>query len=253
METNNIKAQSNESNIDLSQPLTQPKFEIPSKCIENCPICFEDILAINMSITTCGHSFHCYCLLTAVEMNEGCPMCRHPLVKINYETDEEDEDNEEDEDDEEDEDGEESITSTDTEEQSVVSLDQLTNKIINLGYTMKDLIYILTPIKSNESRHTPQYEDDFFDIIDKIKDGRIPLSQRDTRTYSQVVRQEEEDIVSQPPVPEPKEEKNILDEVMESIDTMMTRIDKIHLVSISENVEAIPTVVYKWDPESIVC
>ena len=258
-----IVSVSNKKNaeVDLSIVLAQPRFEIPENCLENCPICMEDILGVNISITTCGHAFHCFCLLTAVERNEECPLCRHPLIKIDYETDEDDEEDG-------DENDEETINSSSDaseeqeEEDSVVSLEQLTNKIINLGYTMKDLIYMLTPIQSDDPKHTEQYEDGFFEIIEKIKDGRIPLSQRDTRTYSQVVRQEEE--VEFIPELIPKEQElipteEIFDKVMETIDIMITRIDTIHTKSITPVVTSSVIqnqgricVEYKWEPEKIV-
>ena len=50
--------------------------------INECPICYENIEGLQNTVTTsCGHSFHCSCLVQNVTKgNIGCPMCRMNLV-----------------------------------------------------------------------------------------------------------------------------------------------------------------------------
>jgi hypothetical protein len=240
-----------EKNIDVSVAIAPPKFQIPSDSLEDCPICMEKIIGVNISVTTCGHAFHCFCLLTAVESNEECPLCRHPLVKIEYDTDDEGENNT-DGDDGSETIGSNSTRSSDDEEDSIVTLEALTNKISNLGYTMKDLIYMLTPIRSDDPKYTEDYCENLFDTIDKIKDGRIPLSQRDTRSYSQVLigsasePEPEPEQVQMPEITylheEEKEEVDIFNEVMTTIDIMIVRL---------ENNIRPTTIKYQWNPEVI--
>lgn len=253
---------SQQKNIDLSVAIASPKFEIPSNCLEDCPICMEKITGVNISVTTCGHAFHCFCLLTAVESNEECPLCRHPLVKIDYETDEDDDENENGDGDD-DEDDSETIHSTSTssndDEHSLVTLEQLTTKMSNLGYTMKDLIYMLTPIRSDDPKYTEEYCDELFETVEKIKDGRIPLSQVDTRTYHQALigttitpilgSSVEENTTVRELTSEFEEEKkeeeeeqvDIYNEIMLTIDTMIHRLEK----------NVIKKEKYTWDPSVI--
>jgi hypothetical protein len=184
-----------EEEIDLSRPLVPPIFEIPEGCIEHCPICFEQVDGVNISVSTCGHVFHCYCLLRAVKKNSCCPLCRHPL--INTEHDNDDDDNYDDlphlvtdtdtDTDDSDSDSNTNTNSTESENESQVTLEQLANKMIALGYTMADLLYVITPITSHNPNHTDEFYDKIFDTIDNIKNQTLPLSQRDNRSYSQVV------------------------------------------------------------------
>ena len=176
--------------IDLRVAIVSSRFEIPALCLENCPICFEEIVGVNMSITTCGHAFHCFCLLAAVERNDECPLCRHTLVNTTDDDDDDDDDSETLDD------SSNESTSTD-DEASNVTLEQLSNKLTNLGYTMIDLLYMLTPISSVNPRHNDAFCESTYDMIDNIKNGRVPLSQRDTRSYSQVVGIAPEPVIEQ--------------------------------------------------------
>lgn len=45
---------------------------------DNCPVCYEPIADINVSITKCNHRFHTSCLLLC---KGECPMCRSVLVE----------------------------------------------------------------------------------------------------------------------------------------------------------------------------
>lgn len=243
---------SQQKNIDLSVAIAPPKFQIPSDSLEDCPICMEKIIGVNISVTTCGHAFHCFCLLTAVESNEECPLCRHPLVKIEYETDDDEGENNNDGDDDSETIGSNSTRSSDEdEEDSIVTLEALTNKISNLGYTMKDLIYMLTPIRSDDPKYTEDYCENLFDTIDKIKDGRISLSQRDTRSYSQVLigTASEEPVVQEITYiheeenENEKEEVDIFNEVMTTIDIMIVRLEN--------NIRPSSIIKYQWNPEVI--
>uniref|UniRef100_A0A7E4VKS6 RING-type domain-containing protein n=1 Tax=Panagrellus redivivus TaxID=6233 RepID=A0A7E4VKS6_PANRE len=56
--------------------------------VGQCTICFELIKPQDISsISKCGHTFHCQCILQWFERSPSCPMCRisansHDLVKI---------------------------------------------------------------------------------------------------------------------------------------------------------------------------
>jgi hypothetical protein len=54
-------------------------FTIPNKSIkeENCPICLNNLK--NPVHLPCGHTFHSDCILSWIDNNKNCPMCRLPL------------------------------------------------------------------------------------------------------------------------------------------------------------------------------
>ena len=70
-----------EPECDVHEVTHAPLFEIPS-CADlgECVICFEDINAVNMLITRCGHSFHASCCIAALAESNGCPLCRAQLI-----------------------------------------------------------------------------------------------------------------------------------------------------------------------------
>ena len=70
-----------EPECDVHEVTHAPLFEIPS-CADlgECVICFEDIKAVNMLITRCGHSFHESCCIADLAESNGCPLCRAQLI-----------------------------------------------------------------------------------------------------------------------------------------------------------------------------
>jgi hypothetical protein len=48
---------------------------------EECPICMEIIHKKNGITTQCKHNFHKICLITHINTNKNCPMCRS-LIKL---------------------------------------------------------------------------------------------------------------------------------------------------------------------------
>ena len=48
---------------------------------ETCPICLEKLKKTNVSITPCNHTFCTTCLLTSIQENNNCPLCRKELIK----------------------------------------------------------------------------------------------------------------------------------------------------------------------------
>ncbi len=174
---------------DLGKALVEPLFCVPCGFeFSECAICFDEIEMVNVTVTTCGHSFHSSCIFKALENSENCPMCRNQLIEMpTYEDDDEDDEGEENDDDEEEEDEEEE----DEEDPFKVSLEQLTAKMVNLGYTMADLLkFYVSNIKTTTSAE--RYSEPFFEKlehdIDGIIDGTIPMSQRDTRSYAAVAK-----------------------------------------------------------------
>jgi len=153
-----------------------------------CSICLDPIdQLVNVSNTRCGHTFHTHCFLRAIQSGSGnCPNCRALLVvKEDEDEDDDDDESEYDSDEDEDEGSEASVVS------ERVTLEQTATKLQNLGYSVADILafYVGTTIRSE----TPEkYNMEFFvkmnEDLDGILDGRIPLSQRDNRSYASVAR-----------------------------------------------------------------
>jgi len=180
---------------DLNIALVPPLFDIPE--MDACSICFEDIKMINIAVMTCGHTFHSSCIFKSIQTCGCCPLCRNQLVdEIKYEDDEEEDDSESG-------DGSSEYSNYQDEEvTSEVTLDQLTTKLINLGYSMKDIVRISVGklIKKQEEeskiedeeededdkKYTAEYLHNIFSRIDLIIAGEITLSHRDTRSYATV-------------------------------------------------------------------
>jgi hypothetical protein len=57
-----------------------------------CPICYEDIGDTNTCTTECGHKFCMKCMVTHLQRNQQCPMCRTQVAPEIEKEDEEDED-----------------------------------------------------------------------------------------------------------------------------------------------------------------
>jgi uncharacterized protein YbaR (Trm112 family) len=177
--------------IDVTKPLVGPLFALPCGVkIPECAICMDDIEMVNMTITTCGHTFHASCVFRALENNETCPLCRHPLVDVSEE--EEDEYEEIDSDEGSDSDSESGSDDSDDESEedaSKVNLEQLADKLTHMGYTMADILAIFViDLKSgtNEARYSDQFAEKLTKDIDSIADGTISLSHRDNRSYAAV-------------------------------------------------------------------
>jgi Ring finger domain len=174
--------------VDVSKPLVEPLFALPCGfAFPECAICYEPIEMVNVTVTTCGHVFHASCAFKALDRADCCPMCRHQLVDELPE--EEDEDSEGGEDEDEDEEGSQDGEEEEEEEVAKVSLEQLTGKLTNMGYTMGDIIRSLVHVKSetNEAKYTEERDDKLHADIWGIMDGTISLAHRDARSYAQVV------------------------------------------------------------------
>ena len=175
--------------VDVSKPLVEPLFALPCGfAFPECAICYEPIEMVNVAVTTCGHVFHASCTFKALDHADCCPMCRHQLVTADEE-DEDQEDQEDQEDDEEqDEDDDEEGSQDGEEEVAKVSLEQLTGKLTNMGYTMADIIRSLVHVKSetNEAKYTEERDDKLHADIWGVMDGTITLAHRDARSYAQV-------------------------------------------------------------------
>lgn len=158
----------------------------------DCPICMDLIDDNKNCVTTeCGHTFHANCLMTSVAHNGfGCPYCRTVMAQVPNDEDEDDE-YDEDEDDEYDEDDEgheevhdhllrglrffmnnlvgEKHDEQDIEEEEVYIQYQentepeaplptasfITQKLIQQGVTMEDLVKSLL---LNHEEYESQYE-----------------------------------------------------------------------------------------------
>jgi len=173
--------------VDVSKPLVEPLFALPCGFqFSECAICYEAIEMVNVAVTTCGHVFHASCAFRALDLADCCPMCRHQLVDEPPEEHDEDSEGGEEEEDEDEED--ETGGEEDEKEVAKVSLEQLTGKLTNMGYTMADIIRSLVHVKSetNEAKYTEERDDKLHADIWGVMDGTITLAHRDARSYAQV-------------------------------------------------------------------
>lgn len=188
-----IKQKQEEQEQPPLKKTIKPIFELPTGVrLDACAICLDAITGmINVTVTECGHVFHSSCLFMSFNISSDfCPMCRNELIEQDEASASEDgseasasEDGSEEQDGSEDGESEYDI---DSEVQ--VTLEQLATKLQNIGYTMPDLLKIMVGITSEqENKYTREFKkktsDDLFDIIY----GKIPLSERDTRSYASVV------------------------------------------------------------------
>uniref|UniRef100_A0A6C0BAC2 RING-type domain-containing protein n=1 Tax=viral metagenome TaxID=1070528 RepID=A0A6C0BAC2_9ZZZZ len=166
-----------------------------SQTFGECPVCYEELTMINVTITRCGHVMHSSCIFTALEAAPCCPMCRTQLMRDleDEDEDEEDQDEEEDDEDDEDQDDEDQDEDEGEEHDSEVSLEKLSAKLQNMGYTLTDFLSVWLSHsnlkKENPEKYNKELEDKLADDVFGILDGSIPLSSRDKRTYAAVVRE----------------------------------------------------------------
>jgi len=194
-----------EEECDVTKALVPPLFAIPCGVdIDNCPICFDKIESVNMCITTCGHVFHASCAFAALEPHNVCPMCRHTLV-VRPDPVEEDEDEDEDGDEDDDESDDENSDDEDDEVSlpytrtlcptpfPAVTLEELTTKLINMGYSMPDIIRLYMPCmrpkskKEKKEYYNGQYNT-LRDLICDLCEGKMTMAHRDQRTYAEVLQ-----------------------------------------------------------------
>ena len=63
---------------------------------EECIICLNTINNNNYSILPCGHKFHFNCIISSLQHNDTCPICRIKVdINVNFEDDQQYIDNEE--------------------------------------------------------------------------------------------------------------------------------------------------------------
>ena len=182
--------------VDCSVCTAKPLFTVPEGfTLNECPICYECIEMVNVTIARCGHTFHASCLFKALELKTDCPMCRLQLINVLEEDDDdtsidsEDLEDEEDLDDDlEDEDEDEDIEDDESELRKVTH-EQLATKLTHIGYTPADFLRIAgCRVKSeNDGKYVCAFYKKFHEDVDKIILGEIKLADRDTRTYAQVL------------------------------------------------------------------
>ena len=180
--------------VDCSVCTAKPLFTVPEGfTLNECPICYENMEMINVTIARCRHPFHASCLFKALELKTDCPMCRTQLINILEEDDDdtsidsEDLEDEEDLDDEDEDEDDEDIE--DESELRKVTHEQLASKLTHIGYTPADFLRIAgCRVKSeNDGKYVCAFYKKFHEDVEKIILGEIKLADRDTRTYAQVV------------------------------------------------------------------
>lgn len=180
--------------------------------IECCSICLEDIDTTKNCITTeCCHCFHSNCFLKNAAMNGfSCPMCRSVLAEepnddeSDYESDEESvierdevsmfalqsarwlfaraeddpiDESEEDEDNEDDDYDFESYGSATRSDGQCMSIDTITEKLLQNGVGIKELVAIFINPHENHLQDCDTYNMDFmkrtYRIVNDILDAKI--------------------------------------------------------------------------------
>ena len=182
--------------VDCSVCTAKPIFAVPEGFnLSECPICYENMEMINVTIARCGHTFHASCLFKALELKIDCPMCRTQLINILDDDGEDDDDDESNIDDESNNDSEyeDELEDEDIEDESEirkVTHEQLATKLTHIGYTPADFLRIAgCRVKSeNDGKYVCAFYKKFHEDVDKIILGEIKMADRDTRTYAQVVR-----------------------------------------------------------------
>lgn len=175
--------------VDTGLAIAKPIFALPCDVkLDQCPICFEDMEMVNITVTTCGHTFHSHCAFNALMNKTDCPLCRHQLIDV---PDEEDMFESDEEDDEEDSDDDEDGTDADEDESDTeVTIEQLGDKLNYMGYTMADVLNCLVagiPTSNRERYASGTHLDKMVDDINGIITGQISLSSRDNRSYASVL------------------------------------------------------------------
>jgi hypothetical protein len=174
--------------VDVSKPLVEPLFALPCGFqFPECAICYEQIEMVNVTVTTCGHTFHSSCAFKALENNDCCPMCRHQLLAEPVDDESEGEYEESVDEEGSDDEGEEG---DDEEEEVKVNLEQLAGKLTNMGYTMTDILkFFVADVKSqaNEAKYDDQFISKMENDINGVIEGTISLAHRDARSYAAVV------------------------------------------------------------------
>jgi len=178
-----------EPKVDVSKPLVEPLFALPCGFqFSECAICYEAIDMVNVTVTTCGHTFHSSCAFKALEHADCCPMCRHQLIDEPVEDEDEEGSEEGSEDQEDDEDHEDQ----EEEEDSRPTMEQLATKLQNMGYTPVDFLtlFMRNILKRQDAtRQSEDFLETLNDKIDDIVDGKITMAHVDQRTYAQVASQ----------------------------------------------------------------
>lgn len=152
--------------FDYHKPIAKELFALPCGFrFQECAICFEPIEMINVSVTTCGHTFHSSCIFTALDANDGCPLCRHLLIpreEPEYEDEDEDDDNSDNNSD--DETDEEQAD----EDAPKLSLEQLLEKLSAKGYSPTDIIrFFIKEVKSENTNLETKYTEEYFEKMEE--------------------------------------------------------------------------------------
>ena len=169
-------------------------------CCKECPICMDDISETNCVVTECGHNFHTSCLMKNVAHNGfGCPYCRTTLAEVPEEEDQDNDDDEEqdneeeeiygdhalrgmrwlfqriqnepldDEDDLPDEDENPDNASENEESIPKPSAFLVTQKLMEQGVTMEDIVKCLLSINHEEYEDEEEFEQKEDEIFGKFR------------------------------------------------------------------------------------
>lgn len=183
----NVQAESKISVIKCCPNIHEPTVKpLSDQTFGDCPICYEQLNMINVTVTRCGHVMHSSCVFTALENAPCCPMCRTQLMR-EVEEDEDDEEEEQDEDEEEEQDEDDESEENDTR----VSVEQLATKLQNMGFTPVDFLMMYFSGDNIKTDKQDRYSEEFLSKLDDsvygLLNGSISMNIRDKRSYAEVV------------------------------------------------------------------
>ena len=133
---------------------------------EDCCICYENIGVKNNCVTECGHKFCFKCLAMAMTRSNACPCCRQPLM------DEPDADADNDDEESEYDDGEEDDASEMSEEDALVSVELIAERLEKNGFTMLDMVamFMGANVGTLSEKYSPLNMDKLYEKCDNIVD-----------------------------------------------------------------------------------
>lgn len=173
-----------------------------------CAICLSNLTHTDFTSTKCGHWFHSSCILQNMVQRVDCPLCRFKLAELPYDSDSDDEDVSDDDDDDEsneyeevsDEEVSDEESSAEESTNSYVPIDhtvtckQTAQKMLSLGYSAEDMIFILVGRldRRERTKYTREFRDKFENDLERILTRELPVDYRDERTYAQVAMTNDE-------------------------------------------------------------
>lgn len=203
---------------ETGEVLTQQETGTTLLCCEvtECPICFDEIETNKNNITTeCGHKFHTSCLMKNVTINGfGCPYCRSVMAEEPTFDEDSEENSEEDDDSEFNSLYDESVEGDYVlrgvrwlfqreegelleDDEPTPSITNLTQRLIESGFTMENLIEIImndSPLYRENLEQSDILTQQFHDTLNNIIENFTPEQALEQAEQERLMRRREESV-----------------------------------------------------------